>query len=433
MLNLRIQQVGRLRDRTKFCPTIVGRRRQIVLLFFATSIVSSNGCGNDTTGTAPGTLANAYRSLRLNQHAITMSVSPPYNTVQLQATPTTMNGTPVGNAGAVRYSVAGQDTSLSVSATGLVTAKAPTYLDFSHTNPLGYDAPVSGVIASLTVQGVTLADTALIRVTATAPASPLTEFTIQPPAESISVYRSGGWLLPQITDASGQRGGNAQLIGVTQIDASGNPIENELVYVTSSDVNVAFGGASLCGTIPLRCVAGLKPNSNVTFYVQTWYYGVARVDSLLVKVGYQSYGALIAFERTPFESLTSQLYWWPATLDLQAPAEIVFVNFSPTIAIDAVFDDPTDIQEDTIRKHFYEMYGFKRQKTLGAGNVLPYAYDTVGAGTACQQALFDGTTDAADSTCDLSYVAEQRYRMISKPGTYTYHTLFGNGGKIIVH
>ena len=428
----KMADIVRAQVRNRFMIRSHGAPRGLWALLIG-SLVASSGCGNDTTTSNPVSTADAYRLLQLNQHAITMSVVAPYNTVQLQATPLTAAGVPVTDAGAVQYHVIGSDTSLVVSSTGLLTAKAPTYQNAFADFPLGYDMPVSGVVASLTLQGVTLADTALVLITNVTPASPLATLSIQPPADSMAAYQSGAWLSPSTLDGYGQSQSIARLLNVTQLDAAGEPIINELVHVTSSDVNAAFTSSNDFSSYSLRCVTGVKPNSPVTFYTQTLYYGVARSDSLRVRVGYRHTATLVAYQRTPYGSLTPQLYWWPTAIDVSAPVELDFENNFADLAVDVVFDESADVQEDTIRKDFYESYGLKRQKTLGAGNIAAYVYDTVGAGVACGTAMYDGTTNAADSTCNLSYVTQQRWRMISKPGTYTYHTLFGNGGTIVVH
>ena len=397
-----------------------------VLLLVGGTLVSSDGCGSDTVGLSPQVATGGYQTLTLNQHAITMSVSAPYNTIQLQATPVSAAGMPILNAGAVQYRVVGGDTSITVSTTGLVTAKAPTYHEFFSYPTIDPSTPVSGVIASLTVRGTTLKDTAYILVTATAPGVPLASVSIQPPAESLGVYQSGAWLI------AGD--GPSPQLPLTQRNASGVLIDNPVVYVTTSDVNTAYVNG---GTAHLT-VHGTKPGGTVTFALQTWYYGVARSDSLTVKVGYPSVAALRAYERTPFASLTPQLYWYPTNIAISAPGYVAFLNLSPDIAIDAMFDDPTHVQEDTADKNgdslYHAMTGYPYFPQLyGRGNVAAFKNDTAGSGAACTAARYDGTTPAADSMCAYTQRVSTRYRFFTVPGTYTYHTVFGNGGKIVVH
>ena len=414
---------GHLARRAQARRTQAQAGRWMMLVVVGGGIALSGCSDNSSTGPAP--LPGGLFALKLDQHAITMSVAPPANTIQLHATPVTAVGTPISGLGQITYSImqsgGGTDTSIVVTSSGLVTARAPSYSSIS-----GYGASyeISAVIASLTVQGVTFADTAYLRVTATAPSTALDSFSIHPPPDSLAIYQSGHWLAANT--------GQGKLMNVTTLDASHAPLLDTLVWITTSDPSVAIGShvGQCTGALldAFKCVYGIKGNATVTFYAQTWYYGVARSDSLQIKVGYEQTAQFNAQERTPWDSLTSELYWWPTVLNLTAPAKVSFINMSTTTALDAVFDDPAAIQSDTGLIHFWAgLRGFAFPLSA-PGNVAPFYMDTTGGSVAC--------ATGQDSLCywkGLYHMDRQRSVLITTPGTYPFHTRFGNGGTIIVH
>ena len=411
-------------SRTRQCEYRTGLRHYLprleqrhVASLLGCILMGAGGCGSDVSGSSAA--IPAYWALRLDQHAITLAVTPPYNTIQLHATPVTPEGTPIQNVEPVQYRILGGDTSVAVGAAGLVTAKLPSYQPASVEASLGYLA--SAVVASLTIGGVTLADTAVVVVTATAPVVPLASLSIQPPPESIAVYRSGRWL----------NSGSTGRQNVTQLDVHGDTIHNLNVHFASSKPNVASINTGV-GSGP-GDISGYVVGGTVVITAQTWYYGVARRDSLQVTVGYPTTVGLSTIARTPFGSLTPELYWFPLTTELAAPATVLFQNGSYTLPIDVVFDDPSDVKADTaFANQVCSFYRFCFPVTA-PGNIAPMSADTVGTGASCAAAQFDGTTYVADSTCRSYIVKGEQSRLFVKPGTYTYHTRYGNGGQIIVH
>ena len=61
------------------------------------------GCGSDTTGPPPRNATQAYWALRLQYHAVALALTPPYDTVQLTATPVNAAGAPLPGLGPVTY------------------------------------------------------------------------------------------------------------------------------------------------------------------------------------------------------------------------------------------------------------------------------------------------------------------------------------------
>lgn len=225
------------------------------------------GCSGDTTGTtAPLPPAQTYWSLQLNYHAINLAVAPPYNTVQLSATPLNAIGAPlVGIDGVVRYS--DPDSNVTVSASGLLTAR--------------YTTGLTQIVASLTVHGVTLTDTAFVRVTATAPPAPLATFSIQPRPDGLdsAKYALKGGSAPNIPVYATIATGDPATDTVCNVNGCGINGVNLLVFYRSSDPNVA--------TIDRRNGQTLTVNvGHVTFSASTLAYGMAKQDTLPFVIGY---------------------------------------------------------------------------------------------------------------------------------------------------
>lgn len=403
----------------------------ITVVCVGSLVAGVSGCRSDNTGPTSSN-GQDFWALQLNVHAATIALTPPYDTLHLQATPVNSQGNALPGVWSVRYRIAGPDTSIHLdSLTGLVTANIPSYVLESHSSntltfSTGDNDSVAAVVATLTIHGSTRADTMVVRVTATVPGSSLDTFSIQPPPDSLAIYQSGNWLTC-FGSACSRR------LGIHQASANGTPIDNPVMAVTTSDPQVASAVANQRTNEQQPKIIAYQGGKNVMIYAQTRYYGVDKRDSLLVKIGYPNSVLLRSFQETPLNSLTPQAYWWPIGIDVNAPAEIGFENDSYVLADGAIFDDPADILQDTAQSNNQVAYfGFNFPVSV-AGNVAPFFQDTTGQGTACAAAQYDGTTNQADSTCTWTYLNGFRYVSIVKPGTYHYHNAYGYGGTIRVH
>jgi hypothetical protein len=226
------------------------------------------GCGSDTTGPTPA--ANAvFWALRFNWKAVNMALTAPYNTAQLTATPVTVMGDSIRGAGPVTYTVA--DSSVAVSSTGLVTAH--------------YTTNKALVVASVTINGMTQVDTALIRVTpSNTLAAPLATLSIQPKSDGLDSAKIAQDAVTRM-NINGTRGA----IPVYATVATGDPVTDTVCNIrncpllmgfTSSDANVAA-----IDPVSGRVTAGAP--GHVTFAVSSLVYGVGRRDSLPFTVGYR--------------------------------------------------------------------------------------------------------------------------------------------------
>jgi hypothetical protein len=348
-------------------------------------------CGGDAT--SPGlTPTQVYWALQLNQHAVTLAQTAPYDTIQLTAVPLNAVGQPLAGLGPVHYST--NDSLVTVDSTGLVTAKFVTLAQ-----------QTAKVVASLTdpTQHVTLVDTCFIQVTATVPNAPLATFVIQPTAGSDTV-------MPVNQGAYGMR--------VTATDSIGDPLP-AFPYFTSSDPSIARIDR-LTGSI-----SGVR-TGQVVLYATTWAYGVAKRDSIPLRVGVRSQATIQVLAVAPTGSTHPILMFWPQIVTVTAGAVVIWKNSSMTDSIDVVFDDPTNV--DSVR--FTAFYNFGS----GEGNIAPWVQDTTGSNPVsamiCAKAF--GVPPDCNNFAVINF-GPQRRRIFPVPGSYHYHsTKWGTSGTIVV-
>lgn len=368
---------------SKLLASALAPERCASLVVVGSAFLGILGCGGDAT-TAPRlrTSSQAYWALQLNQHAVNLASQAPYNTIHLTAVPLTAAGTPLLGAGSVHFRTS--DSSVTVdSVTGIVTAHFATQL--------GQPTPV---VAVLTLQGVTLADTALIQVTDTVPQRALATFSMQP-ATGDSAKRSFDWI---------QKHGLAWPVSAS--DAGGNVLCNPSqcalqVYYTSSNPNITIGSAT----------GNIQPNDTgqTILRATTWVYGVAKSDSVVFKVGY-----LLSYTNQMVVTTVSGV---PTVMFASAPRQLVlgvgaivkFQDLSPQ-QVDVVFDSTTGIDTAgclSIQETF--AHGAQTYAApTGSGNVPP----------------FGGDTTAVNGISFFQYDADVdlRCRWFRQAGVYRYHS-----------
>ena len=366
-------------------PTHNWRRLRALVVALGSTLTGLLGCHNDTTGPASIAPSAAYWALQLNHRAVMLALPAPYDTVQLQATALTAFGTPLAGGGvggtAVTYTV--NDSTLQVSATGLVTARYSTQ---------GRSVPV---VASLTVQGVTLTDTAIVQVTDTAPRYPLATFSIQAnPTDADALPRD---TLP--VDWNGNKQTGSTLLPVYITTTHGDSVCTVLnTYGPSCPIVVAWRSSN--PTVALFYQGGLIPRTlgQTTIYATTDAYGVVMQDSLVLTIGYPAGQIpLTVQEIIPLGSPTPVYRFVPSTLRIGVGATVHMIAFSATDSMDLVFEDPTAVSG---------AFGGP------SGNVPPITTTTVEPG-----GFFAG-------------IALRRFNVA---GTYPYHSVkLGISGEIIV-
>jgi hypothetical protein len=268
-------------------------------------VVCSVACASDTTGLvqryAP---AETYFGLQLSQHAINMSLTAPSNTIQLTATPVNVNGDPLAGTNAPMFTAA--DSNVTVSATGLVTARYVT---------LGGTARVT---VRLQHDNATYIDTAFIRVTATVPAA-IASFSIQPPPGD-SASRGGENYSPTVTatDVNGH---------LMAFDGRTSGTNTNYVWFSSSNRHISAFGRDVGRYV-------WNDTGHVTLYASAWVYGVVVRDSLKFLNTWQ-------LSWYNFEEDTPCL-WYRCTAFLGVGGTMTW-GTSSTTARDLVFDDSTAV------------------------------------------------------------------------------------------
>jgi hypothetical protein len=333
--------------------------------------------GDTTTGPPPGTATQAFWQVQLNQHAINLALTAPEDTIRLTATPVTETGTPLQGVGTPTFRAS--DSTVTVNPLGLVTAH--------------YITTQSLVIATLTVQGVTLTDTAFIQVTATPPANALATFSLQPaPGDSA------------------KRGVNTRAFNwnVTATNTAGQTICSNtvacplLVYYRSSNPYVAGIQSDLNGFVYAQ------DTGHVVFTATTWAYGVAMRDSVAFTEGYPA-ATEIGIDVSPQNGVMSISFNAPKRLILGVGAVVQFQDDSPQ-PVDVVFD--SSAAADTASSLIINEQTFLPENVppTGSGNIAAFGGDT----------SYVYITDQYDNNTD-----DNRARRFHVPGTYRYHsTLF---------
>ncbi|HXC24487.1 MAG TPA: hypothetical protein VNU46_01130 [Gemmatimonadaceae bacterium] len=368
-------------------------------------VAGTLGCSGDTTGPPPVPVVQAYWALQLNQHAVNLALTPPYDTVQLTAVPINVAGTALSGVGPVTYTPA--DSTVSVTSAGVVTARYQTTETF--------------VVAHLQAQGVTLADTVFLQVTPTPPPSALATFSMQP-ARGDSAKRALDF---DVVDYN-----NGFPWSITAIDKAGDTVCDGhscayLVDYRSSNPSVASIDR-LSGTV------GIAGTGHVVFTATTLAYGKVWRDSVLFVIGYALNQTITILPATV--NGKSVLSFQPALI-VGVGATITWSNSqasygtnadgSPSASIphgldsiDVVFDD--SLAELPAGQSFFG--GFVTVPPMGGGNIPPFGFDSASWALAVN----------GEGSVPL-YSSIYQARSFPIAGTYPYHSrLYGTTGEIIV-
>lgn len=291
------------------------------------------GCGTDATLPTPAPdAAHLYWSLTLDQHAVTLSTTSPFDTERVTATPRDATGAPLTGVGAATYK-------------SLDLARVQVTPDgLLH----GIDAGDGvAVVATLTAGDVTHTDTVMVNVRDVADPPMLTTFSIHPVPPDSAVWPMTAlgteWLTPIY-------GAGPKALPLRALDANGQSISDLPVDFRSSDSTIASVERQT-GVFTAH-----RPG-RVTFFASTTWYGVATEDS----VSYQI--------TLPLVQSIALVQGYGGTRFSPSGAKIVvggYVSFiAPWPSADVVFDAPGNIAEDSI---FCQ---------CGAGNIGPFGGDTL--------------------------------------------------------
>lgn len=314
-----------------------------------------------------------FTSFQLEHQAYNLSTDEPYNTVQLIATGLFGDNTPV--PAEVVYSVS-HPTAVEISPTGVLTAKAAV------TNAVIY--------ASMTYQGFTRRDSALLGIIDGLPAEHLKRLAIAlNPSDSAKISNTAGNKIMQLI----------------REDSAGNQMTAVRVALRSSDTLTAR--ISLSGTNV--SVQPRRPGP-VMLYASTYAYGVAQKDSMSFIVGWPLWGLHSTYERIPTGTRQPVLDFFPGTFTMGVGGCIAWANLSEDLDIDITFEDPAKVAAPAIPGNCALLGGIDPNP----GNIPPFRIETGSNGQVVPLSQF-------------------RARAFLEPGVYNYYsTLHGTKGRIIV-
>lgn len=347
----------------------------------------SLGCASDTTGPAPLNPVHGYWQLTLNHHAITLALTPPYNMLQLVATPSTAAGTPLADSGVTTWTTS--DTSVQVSPTGLLTAIAPA---------TGVTLTVSRTIGT-----VTNTDMAVVNVNDTTSVPHFATLTLQ---QSLSTRLDTLYL-----DIYGIRG-----FVPAALDPNGDTIPNVVFSIISATPSVLSSGGQLTFSQGAEQQFGGNAYGHALMIAEATVYGIRRVDSLPVTVGWLHNALVGVHAQTPAGSRTPIGVFVPSEDTVAVGGTVLWKNELPGHAlVDVVFDAPTAVQpadSATFLDGFASTFGLVFP-TQGGGNIPAFA------------PLDTGSLQGQDTL-------GVRARRFPTAGTYHYHSgLYGTSG--VVH
>jgi hypothetical protein len=372
----------------------------------AVALIVGMGCGSDPTGPTQLDDDRLFWALVLNHQAVTLSTVAPHNTIQLVATPRNWAGAALDANAKIHYRVANNDTSVLVDRNGLVLAHAPK------TRVL--------VIATATLDGITLSDTTYINVTTAANPRPFTTFQLEPSGSvGTTVHRC---------NYSGFGGPTAQAPRVVarMLDDNDAPIANSMVYFWSSDPTLLTVDP-ITGVIEPTCAEGI---AEATVYATATIYGITYTDSLRYTIRPPLGALVMILQRNELVGgqVTMQNYFSPGTVTIDKGGIVVwqqqayippglFPGLDPVFErvnpIDVIFDDPAAALAMTDSAY---AQGVLIPLRGDAGNIAAFAQDTT---------VSPFSIEAMQSRF--------RVRRFTTPGTYTYRsTLSRSTGTIIV-
>jgi hypothetical protein len=358
------------------------------------------GCSGDTTSPAGLTPAQVFFTLALNYHAINLALTPPYDTVRLTTTARSAAGTVINESGRVTYRAT--DSTVTVDSTGLVTAH--------------YVTAQTKVIATRTVHGTTQTDTTVVAVTPNAFPMPLATFSIQPMPDGLDSARAAvntcgcnlnnfNGNIPIYATINTGDPATDTVCNVNGCGVNGNSLA---VYYWSSNPTVAtidrsYGYVNF-GTVP----------DTVTFFVETYAYGVAKRDSLQFLITYPELD-VISLQAVPAIGRPGKVMEIvPSTATVVVGARLWFetevsgfLGYHPiSDSVTFVFDDSTFVPSGPLEvkyKPINHPYDYRADFPSVANGRIP---------------IFFSDTNQFFFEIDATRVGDFTYHLQGSPGTY---------------
>jgi hypothetical protein len=271
------------------------------------------GCGSDDPVDPTSNGIRPYWSLQLNHKAITLGLNSEVDTLRLVATPFAPDGSTLDEIGVVTFTSSNTDV-VTVEADGLLTGIGTT----------------SGVmiVASMTAQGVTHADTATVAVTDDPGAIRLASFSIDPIPPDSAKFAVGGSYTESFRNLT-----------PILLDTDGNPMEGLPVFFQSLDLTTALVDNWSSS------VTGLRPGY-LDIAARTTVYGEQFVDTLHYRIGYpgvirpKMYGKMYAYITYPIGTFSPRVM----RVGVGAVMELEYAMGGDGSLADVVFDNPAVVE-----------------------------------------------------------------------------------------
>ena len=352
--------------------------------------LGSVGCANDTTGPTPTDAAHLYYQLTLNADAITMALTPPFDTLQLIVTPLSATGAAIADSGVTTWT-SSDSTSVRVSPTGLLTALAVT----------------SGVTVTVqrTIGTITQKMEAVVNVNDTTSVPRVARLTMQPNLNlfGLPYYDLGGFIefVPTALDASGQI-----IPQVVFTEHSSNPTS----FTCVNDYPFCHWNGEASNYFVRQSVG------RTYIVAEATVYGVHRVDSLPFTVGWLNQVIVQIQPHYPAGSSTPIGIFNPTDDTVAVGGAVLWENQLPGQLVDVVFDDSSAVQSVDSATFLG-----------GFASVIKVVFPAQGGGNIRAFAPLDTGALRGEDTLGI------RARRFPTAGTYRYHSaLYGTSGVIHV-
>lgn len=309
----------------------------------------------------PGEL---YWALRLDHHAVTLSIHPPYDTLRLVVTPVAASGA-VLSAPPWHHFYSTDVDRVQVDSTGLLHA-------------INVSRGVA-VVAVDTMNDIVHADTVWVNVNDVTDPPALATLLIEPHPDSAK-YALGGSLLDLFS-------GVVPNLTVRATDGNGSELSRDSLAVSYASLDTMVATIDRQGVIYPRRVG------QVRFIASATAYGVAKVDTLSFTIGLPLQATVTIRMRVDAHGDTvAVLPSAPAVIGVGG--DVIWSN-QTNMLVDVMFDDSANVTQDDF---MCTLYGsFMPQAVCRSGNIAAWRYDSTDAGARVRQFRLPGTYHYRDT------------------------------------
>lgn len=390
-------------------------RCAIVLMGLAAAL----GCGGDSAFAPSSDVHVLLKSVQLAEHAYNLSVVSPYDTVRVHAVAAMADGSPA--SGTIRYSTS--DSTLTVDSSGFIHAYAVTGTRYG-----------SYVYASITENGITRRDSALVRVFSV-PYLPANITCVIPAFGNLRECRDTTYDLSGFR--SGIIGARRSIVNFTVRDSVNSFVDSLVVAVTSSDTAVInlFDGIVASNVNGICCEAYekailIRDTGQAWIRFSTNAFGRNLRDSVRVRVGLPTRYKIRSGCNPCIDVGTVHKVWhfYPAVDTVPAGSDVIWLSpaaLDDTIgpSWDVEFTEPAyalassipPLAVNGVWTGTFDGFGFNEHG--GSGNIAPF------------QIVVRGDADITQGR--FVFLGAEARRFVT-PGRYPFRSSAGAQGVLVV-